>query len=311
METLRGNFEMLEKNLQNDYAEHPLWTQIDQWEQESMKKIHQAAEQARENLRQWLKVTATEVEETVQQIHEQFRKDEKADNFTEDDLQQCREKIDALRNSLEKSKTLVLAEDHRTKSWIRPIKLLDYKISARGSLVSAEERTALRKSHSLVKERWRPLFGPCEFSDGGLVVRQLSYRAGLSQVTGTHEYSEGRHVIDLFVEKKGAKNIFIGIFSTANHNQENLLMDVSLNGWWNVNHKIVNGESFTDDNPDDLIRTGDQLIFCVNCDAEMIELKPCRSKAKFTVPIQLNYCPFPWKITVRLVNEGDCLRLLH
>lgn len=310
METLRDNFSLLQNDLDNDYGQHPLWTQIDQWERDAMKKIRDAAEEARENLRQWLKTTTNEMKESVQQIDETFCENEKSDNFTEDDLRQCREKIENLREALDKPTTIVLIEDKRTIAWILPIKMINYKLSSRGSVISAEERSFFRKSHSLTNEHWTKVFGPCELSDDGLVVRQRSYRAGLSQVTGTNEYSQGQHIVDIFIEKKGTKNIFIGILSASNQRQENVLMDSSLNGWWNVNHKIINGESFTDENPDDLIQTGDQLFFSINCDTEMIELKPCRSQSKFCLPIQLTHCPFPWKIAVRLVSDGDCLRLL-
>ena len=152
------------------------------------------------------------------------------------------------------------------------------------------------------------MFGPCQLSEENRVVTHSSYRAGLSQISGIHQYSSGKHSIDFLIEKKGNKNIFIGIISSS-HKIISPTFDYSVHGWWNLDYTIINGESKGGDN-NEIIQTGDKITLIIDCDNQQIQLEHHRTKRLVHLPIKLEVCPFPWKILIRLLNAGDSIRIL-
>ncbi|CAF4450785.1 unnamed protein product, partial [Adineta steineri] len=49
----------------------------------------------------------------------------------------------------------------------------------------------------------------------------------------------------------------------------------------------------------------------IDCDNQKLYLEHHRTKRLEHLPIKLDVCPFPWKILVRLLTTGDCIRILN
>jgi len=59
------------------------------------------------------------------------------------------------------------------------------------------------------------------------------------------------------------------------------------------------------------IQTGDEVTLVLDCDQKQIQFHHHRTQNNATMAIDLQKCPFPWKILVALRNADDCVRLLY
>jgi hypothetical protein len=307
MDNLNEKFEVFQQDLSRDHFEQPLLSSIYAWERKAMRKIQEIADKARRDLQEWMDKTKTDVKNSLNQITEEFKSNAKSDNFTEIDIKRWTKQLSELRDLLEKPSTASIVEDKKSLSSIHRIKIIEHQQQSlsRSTLIpSGNDRT----SQKPIEERFVSMYGPCKLSSEDLVVTQSSYRAGLSQINGINQYSSGEHSIHFLIEKKGTKNIFFGIHSLSENNSSGSF-DSSVHGWWNLDYVIINGESEVGDN-NEIIQAGDQITLIIDCDNQQIQLEHHRTKRLVYLPIKLDVCPFPWKILVRLLTSGDCLRLI-
>ena len=309
MANVHQNFDLLQRDLHNKHEKHPVLLSIDAWEEKSIRIIQEIADRARQDCEQYFEKRKSEMKNSMDQIDEQLRASEQSDNYTEVDLQRWMNQITASRNVLENPTTIIAIEDQTPLSSIRSIKIIDQIPPTKSSLISQKHRHhSENSSNDSVKEHFVKMFGPCELLDDGLVVTHVNYRGGLSQISGFNHYSSGRHLIKFLIEKKGSKNLFLGIMSASpkTHAQT---FDYSLHGWWNFDHPIINGES-QGHSQCNIIQSGDQLTLVLDCDQGQIHLEHHRTKTLVHLSIKLDLCPLPWKVLVRLLNKDDRLCLL-
>jgi hypothetical protein len=308
MDELCQKQEILQQDLDRNTLDYPLLSSIYAWERKSMRKIQEIAEKARNDLQQWTKRTKNEVKKSLDQITEQLHSTETSDNYTDLDLQKWTKQLDALRNLLENPSTISVVEDGESSSSIRTIKVVDKQPTVR-SLIALETNQSLsNKATDSVREHFVKMYGSCKLSEEDRVVTNSSYRAGLSQISGNHHYSSGRHAVDFFIEKKGDKNLFIGIIS-ASHKIIAPTFDYSVHGWWNLEYTIINGETKSGET-NESFESDDKITLIIDCDNRQIQLVHHRTEKLVYLPIKLEVCPFPWKILIRLLTTGDCIRIV-
>jgi len=303
MDDLHNKYEVFQQDLDRNNFEQPLLSSIYTWERKSIRKIQEIAEKARNDLQQWMEKTKNEIKISLEQITSKFELNEKSDDYTEMDLERYTKKLSEFRNLLEKPSTISIVEDKTFSSSICGIKIVEQSSS---SIPISETNHHLIEP---IQEHFISMFGPCQLSEENRVVTHSSYRAGLSQISGINHYSSGKHSFDFLIEKKGSKNIFIGIQSSSKQ-ISSPTFDYSVHGWWNLDYAIINGECAGGDN-NEIIQTGDKITLNIDCDNQQIELEHHRTKRLVHLPIKLEVCPFPWKILVRLRTEGDCVRILN
>jgi hypothetical protein len=296
MDDLYEKYEIFQEDFNRDKFEHPLLSSIYAWERKSMRKIQDIADKAREDVRQCMVKTKTEVKISLDQINSQFEENERLDNFTEVDIQILTKRLEELRNLLEKPSSISIIQDKKSSSIIRGIQIIEQSIP----ILEIE-------SIESIQEHFVSMFGPCQLSEENRVVTHSNYRAGLSQISGHNSYSSGKHSIDFLIETKGSKNIFFGIQSSSNKTSSTF--DHSIHGWWNLDYVIINGESEGGNN-NEIIQTGDKVTLIIDCDNQQIQFEHHRTKRLVHLPIKLDVCPFPWKILIRLLNTNDCVRIL-
>ena len=301
MDALDEKFGCFQQDLNQDSFENPLLTSIYAWERKSIRKTQEIAEKARNDLQEWMDNTKSEVQDSFNKINTELQSHAKSDNYTELDLDRWTKQLSELKNSLEKSPTILIVKDKKPSSTIRGIKISKQQVLD-STLVSEHPVT------KPIQERFISMYGPCKISEEDRVIIHSSYRAGLSQISGVNEYTSGKHSIDFLIEKKGSKNIFLGIHSSSEQ-LSSPTFDYSVHGWWNLDYIIINGESQVGDN-NEIIQTGDQITLTLDCNQQQIQLEHHRTKRLVHIPIKLDICPYPWKILVRLLNGGDCVRIL-
>ena len=304
--------EVFQGELNRDTFNHPLLSSIYAWERKSIRTIQEIAETAREDLQQWTERTKKDVKHSLDRMIEEVSTMKTLDDYTELDLQKWTKQLEELRNLLEKPTAISVVEDQNTVSYIRPIKLLEKQRSS-SSISSPMIGETIKpfshlSAHSM-EEHFVKMYGPCELSDENHLVTHSSYRAGLSQISGFNHYSNGQHKIDFFIEKKGEKNLFIGIISSS-HLIILPTFDYSVHGWWNLEHQIINGESKGGD-VNGSMQSGDKITLNIDCDNQQLALECHRTGKLVHLPVALHVCPFPWKMLVRLLNTGDAIRILY
>ena len=130
-------------------------------------------------------------------------------------------------------------------------------------------------------------------------------------IYGCNSYSTGIHDISFRIEKKGLSRLFFGIYSslkkrvnTISSSNEN-----SIYGWWDLDSAVLNGTK-QDSGNEHIISTGDKIVLTLDCVQQQIQLYHIRENRQVHLSIDINKCPFPWKIIVKLTANGDCVRIL-
>ncbi|CAF3738868.1 unnamed protein product [Adineta steineri] len=308
MDDIHRKYESFQKDLNRNNFEQTLLTSIHAWERKSIMKIQEIAEKARYELQQTMDNTKNDVQVLLNEIFSEFQSNSKTDNYTENDLDKWTRQLSELQNLLEKSANIFIVQDKKSSALIRGIKLT-FQQQQKQSLNSNVILKTNQDLNESIQEHFRIISGPCRLSDNDCIATHLNYRAGLSRISGIQQYSFGKHAIPFLIEKKGNKNIFIGIHSSSK-SISSTTFDYSVHGWWNLDYMIINGESKGGDN-NEIIQTGDRITLIIDCDNQKLYLEHDRTKRLEHLPIKLDVCPFPWKILVRLLTTGDCIRIIN
>ena len=307
-----------------EVSKHPFLTKIDSWERESIAKIQLAAETSRNQLRQLLDRTKIDLKLSIDKINDELEKSRQTEDFTENDLKRWTEQLKDLRQRLETPPTIVMNYDEDSNSTIRLL-----KISERTTLAGRSSTSLIRPIENrfqptketfnvVTQEKFVEVDGKATISDDG-----LSVTGGLASILtqpiiyGTNRYSTGKHQIRFRIEKMAEARLFFGIIrslenvsrsgQTQNHHNNN---NNSLYGWWDLNETIVNGRVQTTKYRS-IVSTGDELIFTIDCEAKQIQLQHQRTKRLAQLDVNLDKCPLPWKLVIRLQSAGDCVRIVQ
>ena len=98
---------------------HPLINQIDQWEHDSIDKIHRTADKARQQILKYGTKYTTEIEDKLAKLTDQLREGRQGNDFVETDLVHWREELDRLVNELAVPSHISIRQD--TNSLVRNI----------------------------------------------------------------------------------------------------------------------------------------------------------------------------------------------
>ena len=92
---------------------HPLIQQIDKWERDSIKKIRQTAEEARQILLQHTTGHIKQIEIKLNKLTNQLKQSREENDFFETDLRQWNEQLTQLTNELNKPSNIALRQDSK------------------------------------------------------------------------------------------------------------------------------------------------------------------------------------------------------
>ena len=94
-----------------DPQKHVLIQQIDQWERHSIKKIRQAADQARQSVFENTVAQIAELETKLNKLTDQLRQSRQENDFNETDLRQFQEELVRLTKALAKPPNVSIRQD--------------------------------------------------------------------------------------------------------------------------------------------------------------------------------------------------------
>jgi len=301
------------RDLTQENFVHPLLIRIDEWEQESITKIQVAAEAARADLRQLLSQNKNELKVSVDKITNEMHSCREKDDYTESDLFKWMEQLKELRKLLETQLNIEVVEDENPSTSIYMINVHEQQLS-HVSFIPNEKSAGNRNVACpevpvLTHEKFRNFVGRVSLSEDGLLATCLGTYWDGSNVYGTRLYSSGRHTIHFRVEYKGSNNLFFGIKTISYNMPVQTLTSPYAYGWWELNQAIesVNGHRVHNDRN---IRTGDEVTMTLDCDNRQIRFEHHRINMTTHLSVELEKCPFPWKILVTLRSTGDSIRIL-
>ncbi|CAF4784284.1 unnamed protein product [Rotaria sp. Silwood1] len=309
MDALQDEHENLQKEVDENNYEQSFLSSIDTWERRAIRKIHDIAEKARNDIQEFMEKRKDQIKISLNNLCSNFNTTGKSDNYTEIEIDKWTKQLSELRHSLENPTNISIVEDRKTSSTIRGIKVIEQQEQEQLLCSNLLSQTNNQKSEVLIEpiqEHFVPMYGPCTLSEDKCLVKHSSYRAGLSQISGFNNYSSGKHSIVFLIENKGPKNIFIGIHSTSKEVSSSTY-DRSIYGWWNLDYVIMNGDNVDGNNSKEIIQTGDKITLIIDCDNQQIQFEHHRIKKLVHLPVVISDCPFPWQILIRLVNSGPVL----
>jgi len=305
--------DLFRRDLTQDNIVHPLLIRIDEWEQESITKIQVAAEAARADLRQLLDQTTNKLKLSVDRITNEMQSCREMDDYTEIDLFKWIEELKELRKLSETQLIIEIVEDENISTSIHMIKVCEQPslnlCSVSNKISTGNDNFTCPETLALTHEKFRNFVGRVILSEDGLLATCLGTYWDGSNVYGTRLYSSGRHEIRFRIESKGSNNLFFGIKTTSHNMPVQTLTSQYGYGWWELDQAIecVSGHRIHNDRN---IRTGDDLTMTLDCDSRQIRFEHHRINMTAHLPVELEKCPFPWKILVTLRSTGDSIRIL-
>ena len=318
MSTIHQEHELFRLDMAKDIPKHPFINRVDTWERDSISKIQMTAETARNDLRQLLDRTKIELKLSVEKLTNELATCQQSDDYTENDLKRWTEQLKELRKKLDAPVTISIGNDEDTKSVIRLIRVSVKQHHQRPftSMIRAPSEHRIYNLKDCVhniSEKFLEIDGKATLSDDKLMVT-CCLASILTQpiIYGVNRYSNGKHQIRFRIEKMGDSRLFFGVIrSLENISRSGQAQNTnnSLYGWWDLNEAIVNGKTQTS-KCRNIVAAGDEVTLTLDCDNKQIQLQHHLTKRLAQLLIDLEKCPFPWKIVLRLQSAGDCVRIL-
>jgi hypothetical protein len=270
MNEILYNYDLFKRQIKGQTIEqyqHILMKQIDQWEQQSINKIRQLAE----NTRQQLVTNSRDYEDKLEELKQQIDIARQDGGFYEDDLREWSERLNELQRIFIEQQKIKIDEDISSIPFISKISI--NRIS--NKLIRNDEK---------VLENFYEDYSPRNEKD---------------------EYLFGKHLVQFKIEQYESHNsILFGITSKTTSHILNPYKNPTLYGWTEKNLVYLAGipeQNFNGYKSD--FQNNDIYILTIDCNQEMINLTNQRTNRSFDLNIDLTKCPFPWQLNVHLFND--------
>lgn len=267
-----------------DAQQHPFLKKIDQWEKESIVKVRQVAEEARNEVLKGATQHTTQVKQKLRLLSNELIHGREENDFSEIDLRQWTQKIEELKRKL-----------------LNPVKVR-----------IREDSTPLVTTFRIERQDILDLFARVHSKariedEGQLIVKDDS--SNHTEIRGKKEYITGRHILRFRIEHlKENPWIFIGIISKSESMQLMSYSSPSTYGWTTVNHIYANGQYITEQTIE--IRQNDPVTLLIDCDIRKIELKNERTNRTMKMSVDDRKCSFPWQFHLNLFAANTRVRIL-
>lgn len=121
MEKIGQQHDDLHKNLDINSVSHPLLSQIDNWEIESIRKIHEVAAKARNDAEKYINETKIQLAQSLSKLRDELSASRSSDDFTEIELAQWNVQLEKLRRALESPSAIDVVVTDLSQPLIRVI----------------------------------------------------------------------------------------------------------------------------------------------------------------------------------------------
>lgn len=320
LDNIGQNYDLLRRDITEATEQHPVLIRINTWEEEAINKIRKAAEIARIEVRNVLHETKNSLQSSVTQISEEIRASRDAEDFTENDFRRWTIQLDDLRQEFEFPYNITVENIDQEETSINLIKISDRQQQQHPSLLPpAYSLTPIVENHFrptenqniFTNEKFDPKTDAAISDDYRTATCLPKFRSPGAIVYGVNNYSNGVHDISFRIIKKGLSRLFFGIYSSVKPRVETISSgyENSVYGWWDIDSGVLNGTRL-ESGLEHIISIDDKIVLTLDCEQRQIQLYHIRENRVVIIPVDINKCPFPWKLVMKLTSNGDCVRLL-
>ncbi|UJR30776.1 hypothetical protein I4U23_018296 [Adineta vaga] len=310
MDNIGQEYDLLRRDLlreDNDHH-HLLFNRIHVWEQESMLRIQQIAQQARFDLRQHLDKNKSQISSICNKLTEELHSSRESGDYTEIDFHLWIERLRELRKMLENPPIIEISEDENLSTSIRMIKVRD-----KNNFLHTSDQCFLTCQSSIVpvSQNFENFIGYATFVENHLVAKHSGDCRRSTMVYLTKSYLSGRSEIRFRIEQKTNKLLFLGIIDSFEHMNRSAFKSPSLYGWLTPDIRVVKSRKVGGSGKiKELFCEGDELSLILNCDHHQLALEHYRTNTIDRCPIDLRVCSLPWRVVVAFFTPNDSIRLL-
>jgi hypothetical protein len=272
MNEIVQNYDQFKRNIQGQNIEQYqqiLIEQIDRWEQQSLEKIRQLADDTRQQLITIIRDQNENLKEKIEELNEQIDSARQDGGFYENDLQEWSERLNELQRNFIEQQTIKIDEEIGAIPFIPKISI-----------------NVLSNDHEEASSSPYEDYSPLNEKD---------------------EYSSGKHLLRFKIDQyESNSSILLGITSKTISNISNPYRNPTFYGWTEKNLVYLAGipeENFNGYESD--FQTNDTYVLTIDCNREMINLTNARTNRSFDLDIDLRKCPFPWELNVHLFNDSE------
>ncbi|CAF1407330.1 unnamed protein product [Adineta ricciae] len=281
--------ELTQQNVTLD--NHSLMKEINDWQHECMEKIRRTAEEARCKLTELITDNTQSLTQQLKLVSDQLKSSKENDEYSEIDLTQWMDALTNLKKRMETPPNIKLRKINH-EVWL--------------------QRLEITATSMISSDKFDKTCGDVKILANGSVVEH-SGATGNAEVRGFAAYSHGVYKISLKIERM-TNNYWMlwGIISQNTSMQVSSYSSKSSYGWAkNQKQVYLNGENNNGYNDyDGDVCENDVLYLTLNCDERYIQLENERTKKKYTIPIDLTKCPFPWQLHINLYSANDRISIL-
>ena len=297
MEEIVNNRDQLQQTIAEHREKpntHPLIKQINQWEQQSIEKIRETADNRRKELLTVIDRHTKRVSDDLIQVTEEVNTARNENDYVETDLQAWINQLMKLNEDLNASKAITFGKYENETSLISNIFI-----------------------NSSPSECFESKLGDIQIMEyGRLAIHDIGPTTAAVLCRGT--YASGQHRIRFEFDQTGGHPIFIGIIS-AGTPLECILHDQNLNKTtktrrntilpYEWNYQNTNNASFYLNTNNYLIEPNQTFEFVIDCNQKLICLTSDRPLTAAAISQDTSRCPLPWQCFASFSCPGARLRL--
>ena len=295
LEGIITNYDTIHQNVNQqaqDPRKHSLMMKIKEWEEESIEKIHQAAEKARNDLLNNVGNHVTILQKKLKIVSAELKQGREDNDFSEIDLRQWTEQLEQLTNDMQNPKNLVFQRDS-----------MPLVTNIRVDRVDRVDRVYSTDIFECV-------CNDAKIEDNGRLVTKNN--RGHTEVRGKNEYTRGEYTLRFRIEKLPQNGwILLGIISKTQPMRSDSYLSASNYGWSNQNQTYtgVSGRVLSSGKTLENMEN-DTITLRINCDQRTIQLQNARLQRTLELSIDLTKCPFPWQLHLNLHEANTEVRIL-
>lgn len=261
-------------------SSHPLIDRINQWEIQSIRKIHQTADETRENLLPLLHIHRNRVIERLSHLTEQLNISRKENDYMETDF----------------------------KQWMIKLKQLKKDLLANGIIrfIDGEEKTTLVSKiiiDDTSQEYFHNFSGDIIGLENGTIIEHGSTNT-MGIARGYGEYSSKQHRFHFqIIHQSSNGGCYFGIVSKSISNQ--LIRHLRrMNRFVNPSHRNTDGFVYFYRIHSNMKRKN-IVELIINCDEQKVYLEDKQSRNQQEMIVNIHQCPFPWQLFIALLHPAD------